>query len=113
MATYKQFSWDVDANASRATNMITQTLGFNNGYEQRVSYGINNTRLLWDCSVTNRKTVIDSIHEFLTDHRGVTPFYVTIDGKKSLYMTDGDLSTSHVGHDVWSIGFKIKQVFMP
>ena len=77
------------------------------------SFGINNVRETWQVTKTGRLAEIEAIYQFLVEHGGVTPFYVTIAGDTKTYRTEGEPSTAHMGGNVWSISFNLKQVFIP
>lgn len=109
----KTFTWCVDAGASRTTELKTNTVSFGDGYEQVSSFGINNARTAWQVAKTARLAEINAIYQFLIEHKGVTPFYLTINGKTKTYRTDGAISKAHLGADVWQISFNLKQVFIP
>ena len=109
----KDFTWCVNAGANQNTAFRTRTTEFGDGYEGVSSFGINNVRTSWQVSKTGDKAVIDAIYEFLIEHKGVTPFYMTIAGDKKTYRTDGDIGKPHISGKVWQISFNVKQVFMP
>lgn len=109
----KEFTWCVNAGASQTIEMRTNVTRFGDGYEQRSSFGINNARKAWSCSKTAYKSEIDAIERFLLEHKGVTPFYMTFDGDKDSYFTDGEIETSHQSGNVWNINFKVVQSFQP
>ena len=109
----KTFTWCVDAGASRTTELKTNVVSFGDGYEQVSSFGINNARVSWSVTKTAYKAEIDAIYDFLIEHKGVMPFYVTIAGQTKSYRTDGSIGTPHQSGDVWQLSFNLKQVFMP
>ena len=109
----KTFTWCVDAGATRTTEPRTNTVQFGDGYEQVSSFGINNVRETWQVTKTAYKAEIDAIYQFLIEHNGVTPFYLTLRGETKAYRTVGEISEPHLGADVWQISFNLKQVFIP
>ena len=109
----KTFTWCVDAGATRTTALKTNTVQFGDGYDQVSSFGINNVRETWQVAKTAYKAEIDAIYAFIVEHKGVTPFYVTIAGDTKAYRTEGGISKNHLGANVWSISFNLKQVFIP
>lgn len=111
----KEFTWCVNAQASKTIEMRTNVTRFGDGYEQRSSFGINNARKSWSCSKTAYKSEIDAIEKFLVEHKGSLPFYMTFDGEKDTYWTDGEIDVSHDtnGGNVWNISFKVVQSFQP
>ena len=111
--TLKTFTWCVDAGASRTTELKTNTVSFGDGYEQVSSFGINNARTAWQVAKTAKLAEIDAIYDFLIEHKGVTPFYLTINGVTKTYRTEGSISKNHLGADVWQLSFNLKQVFLP
>lgn len=109
----KTFTWCVDAGATQDTQLVTNSVKFGDGYEQVSSFGINNARASWSVTKTAKLAEIDAIYSFLIEHKGVTPFYMTINGVTKTYRTEGSINKAHVGADVWSISFNLKQVFIP
>ena len=109
----RTFEWCVDAGATRITSPKTNNVQFGDGYEQVSSFGINNVRETWQVTKTAYKAEIDVIHAFIVEHKGVTPFYVTMGDETKTYRTEGDPSVTHLGADVWQISFNLKQVFIP
>ncbi|UZA63858.1 phage tail protein [Moraxella bovis] len=83
------------------------------GYEQAVSFGINNSRKSWQCSKTDKKAVIDEIYRFLIDTKGVEAFNFTpvADEPSIKVRLDGEISRQKQGGDVWQISFGLRQVF--
>lgn len=109
----RTFTWCVDAGATQDTQLKTNTVSFGDGYEQVSSFGINNAHTAWQVAKTARFAEIDAIYNFLIEHKGVTPFYLMINGVTKTYRTDGSISKSHLGADVWQVSFNLKQVFIP
>lgn len=109
----KTFTWCVDAGATQDTQLVTNSVKFGDGYEQVSSFGINNARTAWQVAKTAYLAEIDAIYNFLIEHKGVTPFYFTINGVTKAYRTDGNISKTHLGADVWQISFNLKQIFIP
>lgn len=109
----RTFTWCVDAGATRTTELKTNVVQFGDGYEQVSSFGINNARKNWQVTRTGRLAELEAIYQFLIEHGGVTPFYLTLRGETKAYRTDGAIDEPHLGADVWSISFNLKQVFIP
>lgn len=109
----RTFTWCVNAGATEETELKTNVTQFGDGYEQVSSVGINNARTSWQVAKTARLAEINAIYQFLIEHKGVTPFYMLINGDTKAYRTEGNISKSHVGADVWQISFNLKQVFLP
>lgn len=109
----RTFDWCVDAGATRTTALKTNTVQFGDGYEQVSSFGINNNVVSWQVTKTGRLAEIDAIYQFLIEHGGVTPFYLTLRGETKTYRTVGEIGEPHLGADVWQISFNLKQVFIP
>lgn len=107
----RTFTWCVNAGATEDTELKTNVTQFGDGYEQVSSTGINNARTAWQVAKTARLAEINAIYQFLIEHKGVTPFYMLINGDTKAYRTEGNISKSHVGADVWQISFNLKQVF--
>ena len=109
----KTFTWCVDAGATQDTELKTNVTQFGDGYEQVSSIGINNARTSWQFSRTGYASEVNPIYAFLKEHKGVTPFIMTIDGETKTYRTDGNISRNHLGADAWQVSFNVKQVFIP
>ncbi len=109
----RTFTWCVNAGVTQDTELKTNVVSFGDGYEQVSSFGINNARTSWSVAKTARLAEIDAIYQFLLDHKGVTPFLLTINGTEKTYRTDGNISKAHLGADVWQVSFNLKQVFLP
>lgn len=111
--TLRTFTWCVNAGATQDTELKTNAVSFGDGYEQVSSFGINNARTSWQVAKTAKLAEIEAIYQFLIDHGGITPFYLTLRGETKAYRTVGEISEPHLGADVWSISFNLKQVFIP
>lgn len=109
----KTFTWCVDAGATEEIELKTNVTQFGDGYEQVSSIGINNARESWPLSVTGRSDKTKAVRQFLLDHKGLTPFIMTIDGETKTYRTDGNISRTHLGADVWRVSFNVRQSFLP
>lgn len=109
----RTFTWCVNAGATEDIELKTNVTQFGDGYEQVSSFGINNARESWPLSVTGCSEKTKAVRQFLLDHKGVTPFIMTIDGETKTYRTDGNVSRTHLGANVWQVSFNIKQVFIP
>ena len=109
----RTFTWCVNAGATQDTELKTNTVSFGDGYEQVSSFGINNARTAWSVAKTAKLAEIEAIYQFLLDHKGVLPFLLTINGITKTYRTDGAINKTHIGGQVWSISFNLKQVFIP
>ena len=111
--TLKTFTWDVNAGATQDTELTTTVTQFGDGYEQVSSFGINNTRTAWQVAKTAKLAEIEAIYQFLLEHKGLTPFLLTINSKTNTYRTEGAINKAHIGAEVWQISFNLKQVFIP
>lgn len=109
----RTFTWCVDARATQDTQIITKSTQFGDGYEQVSSDGINNIRTSWPLTKTGYLAEIDAIYDFLIEHKGVIPFYLTINDVTKTYRTQDGISKTHMGGKVWQISFNLKQVFIP
>lgn len=109
----KTFTWDISADSTETTDINTTITAFGDGYEQAVSFGINNSRKSWQCSKTDTKAVIDEMYRFLTETKGVTPFYFQPIKSEPIIKVrlDGQISRQQKGGEVWQINFNLKQVF--
>lgn len=107
------FKWELDALAGKKISLSVTTSSFGDNYEQTVSNGINNAREGWSHGVTNYYSVTKLVEEFLRRHEGVTPFLMNLGGDVKAYKTVGDIEHTHIGGDVWRVGFSVKQTFIP
>ena len=109
----RNFTWPLDQDSSESTEFNTQTVKFGDGYEQAVSFGINNARKTWQASVTSTKTVVDQIYRFLLDTKAVEPFSISpVPSEPAIKVRcDGEISRTQLGGAVWRISFNLRQVF--
>lgn len=109
----KTFTWDIQADSSETTTTNAKTVAFGDGYEQAVSFGINNARKSWQCSKTDTKAVIDEMYRFLIGTKGVEAFdFQPIKSEPSIKVRlDSDVTRNQEGGDTWKISFTLKQVF--
>ena len=109
----RNFSWQLDQDSSESTEFNTQTVGFGDGYEQAVSFGINNARKSWSASVTNTKAAVDEIYRFLLSTKNVEPFTIKpiADEPAITARCDGEITRAHLGGMAWRISFNLRQVF--
>lgn len=109
----RNFTWQLDQDSSESTEFNTQVVKFGDGYEQAVSFGINNTRKKWSASITNTKAVIDEIYRFLVNTRAVEPFSISpVPSEPAITVRcEGEISRSHLGGMAWRISFNLRQVF--
>lgn len=109
----RNFVWQLDQDSSESTEFNTQVTSFGDGYEQAVSFGINNARKTWSASVTNTKSVVDAVYQFLLDTETVEPFSITpVPSEPAIKVRcDGEVSRTHLGGAVWRISFNLRQVF--
>jgi phage-related protein len=109
----KTFEWCVNAGATQDTQLVTSSVKFGDGYEQVSSTGINNVSTSWQVAKTAYLAEVDAIYDFLIEHKGVTPFYLTINGVTKTYRTEGNINKAHVSGKVWQVSFNLKQAFLP
>lgn len=109
----KTFTWDISQDSTETTDISKTTTQFGDGYEQAVSFGINNTRKSWQCSKKDTKAVIDEMHRFLIGTKGVEAFnFQPIKSEPSIKVRlDGNPTRNQEGGDTWKISFTLKQVF--
>lgn len=109
----KTFTWDISQDSTETTAITKTTTQFGDGYEQAVSFGINNVRKMWQCSKTDTKAVIDEMYRFLLATSGVEVFnFQPIKSEPSIKVRlEGDVARNQEGGDVWKISFTLKQVF--
>lgn len=111
--TDKTFRWDISQDSTETTVISKTTTQFGDGYEQSVSFGINNARKSWQCSKTDTKAVIDEMYRFLIGTKGVEAFnFQPIKSEPAIKVRlDGDVTRNQEGGDAWKISFALKQVF--
>lgn len=69
------FTWLVDANPVQTKRPRVNSIRFGDGYEQRVSHGINTNPQVWDVSFSNRdEDESTEIDEFLDSLGGISSF---------------------------------------
>lgn len=69
------FTFTPDFGAQVAKKPVVRSVKFSDGYEQRLSYGINTAPQSWSLSFAQREdTEANEIESFLADKNGVTPF---------------------------------------
>lgn len=109
----KTFTWDIGQDSAETTALNKTTTRFGDGYDQAVSFGINNARKSWQCSKTDTKAVIDEIYRFLLATKGVEVFnFQPVKSEPSIKVRlDGEISRQNIGADGWQISFNLKQVF--
>lgn len=109
----RSFTWDISQESTETTVINKSTTQFGDGYEQAVSFGINNARKSWQCSKTDTKAVIDEIYHFLIGTKGVEVFnFQPVKSEPSIKVRlDGEISRQNIGADGWQISFNLKQVF--
>ncbi|MCL1623811.1 phage tail protein [Moraxella sp. Tifton1] len=109
----KTFTWDISQDSTETTAINKTTTQFGDGYEQSVSFGINNSRKSWQCSKTDTKAVIDEIYRFLVDTKGVEAFnFKPLPDEPAIKVRlDGEVSRNRVGGNAWQISFNLKQTF--
>ena len=109
----RNFTWQLDQDSSESTEFNAKVAGFGDGYEQVVSFSINNTRKTWSASVTNTKAVVDEIYRFLLDTKAVEPFSISpVPSEPAITVRcDGEISRTHLGGVTWRISFNLRQVF--
>lgn len=109
----KTFTWDISQDSTETTVVSKSTTQFGDGYEQVVSFGVNNARKMWQCSKIDTKAVIDEMYRFLLATKGVEVFnFQPIKSEPSIKVRlDGQVSRQQKGGNTWQISFNLKQVF--
>lgn len=109
------FTWNVDSGAVQNKKPRVSNIKFGDGYEQRVSYGINTNPQEWDLSFANRsEDESNEIDDFLTEHAGITSFEWTPPGQASAlkFKCQEWVKVAQKGN-FFSITAKFEQVFEP
>ena len=83
MATFPAITPTYGAQKSSAPNV--RTAKFGDGYEQRVTFGINQNPKVWDLTWNISETDADTIETFLDARAGVEPFQWTPLGESTEY----------------------------
>lgn len=96
------------------TTYRVQTARFGDGYEQRVSDGINTTikqvQLGFDNLTSAEK---DSVMTFLNARGGFESFFYTLPSESTprLWVLEGGVSVAGSQANLWNVGFTLREVF--
>lgn len=88
-----------------------KTASFGDGYEQRVSDGINTNKQMWDVVFQRAKTDIDAIDAFFAAKGGVDSFTWTPAGGTEIKVICRSWSRRFIAPNVGVISTKFEQVF--
>lgn len=109
-----------DKTMQRATKPKVYMASFGDGYEQRISQGINPLGEVYSLSFNNRtKEEIDDIVAFLDDKAGVTNFAFTIPdssglgGETEIKVVCEDYSLSYTNDEFYSCSATFRRVYEP
>lgn len=109
----REFTWELDKDSALSIKYDAVHTKFGDGYEQSVSFGINNERLTWSCTKTDNKATIDAMVSFLRETKGVEAFLLaSIPNQPNLKVRlDGGINMQKIGGDTWQASFSLTQVF--
>ena len=110
----KTFTWCVSIDSSETTAHSVNKVRFGDGYEQVSSFGINNKRKSWQCSVQDYKPIVDDIYNFLDSTQAVEPFFFQPIKTEQGFTVRlvGEISRQKIGGNVWKISFNLEQAFI-
>jgi len=110
---------DKGFNRSVATNTIK--ISFGDGYEQRVSKGINNSKQNYSLTISNRPRVeADNIADYLTSLKGVSAFNLNIpdfgeqgetDNEKTIRVVCDGFTQTYLQNEHYTITMQVRRVY--
>ncbi len=109
------FIYTPDFDAEKAKNPNVSNVKFGDGYEQRVTKGINGSPEVWNLIFANRnESETNAIDIFLEDLNGVTPFLWTPPGsmEQKVYKCQ-QWNVRVVKYNLFTITAVFEQVFEP
>ncbi len=104
------FKNDLDGNRS-SYKFAKQVVKFGDGYEQRISIGINNKSGEWSYQRTALIEEIDQIQAFFDRHESVVSFIYKNPQSQSVKAVAEDYDLTCLGGKMWRISTTIRQVF--
>lgn len=109
----REYTWCLDAGASRQTSFTVQAVQFGDGYKQVSDSGINNVRDSASYSTTGKLAEVSQAYNFLREHKGVTPFIINVGGVTGVFRTVNEVTRTHIKADRWQVSFTVEEVFIP
>lgn len=110
------FTWTADYGYSKQTQFKTRKTQFNDGYEQRVAFGLNTQPQVYSLTFSNRvNTEADAIEQFLQARNGVESFDWTPPqgGSAIKVVCDDPPERTPVAYNLNTIRATFRQVFEP
>lgn len=104
------FKNDLEGNRS-SYKFAKQVVKFGDGYEQRISVGINNKSGEWSYQRTAQLEEINQIQAFFDRHQSVVPFIYPNPQSQSVKAVAEDYQLTCLGGKIWRISTTIRQVF--
>ena len=104
------FKNDLEGNRS-SYKFAKQVVKFGDGYEQRISVGINNKSGEWSYQRTAQLEEINQIQAFFDRHQSVVPFIYPNPQSQSVKAVAEDYDLICLGAKIWRISTTIRQVF--
>lgn len=105
-----EFKNDLEGNRS-SYKFNRRVVKFGDGYEQRVSHGINSKSGEWNYQRTAKFEEVERIADFFDQHYCVVPFsYRNPEGKNVKAIAE-DYQITHLGGGISRISTTFKQVF--
>lgn len=105
------FIWNPSYGSRQSSSPVVRSVRFGDGYEQRLSYGLNTDLKTWDVSFDNVSTAVkDQITGFLDARQGVQNFnWASPEGAVGSYVCQQwDVTAS--GPSRWTITATFREV---
>ena len=109
--TISSFTYAPSFSASESSKPVTRVVRFNDGYEQRLSFGLQNDLKTWRLEFdyrTNEET--SAITGFFEARRGVDAFAWTNPYGKTAYYVCEEWSVEHAGCNLNTVQATFRQV---
>lgn len=106
------FVWIPDYGTSRQHQPAVRTVKFGDGYEQRLTYGINTNLQKWGLQFTARTNQeADAIMDFLDDSNAVTAFdWTTPDGVSGKKWICRQWSKTMIAYNINDVSAEFEEV---
>lgn len=105
----QKFDWDVTLDEFGVDiKFNTKTLTFGDGYDQDVSFGINNDKTDWSWAIIDSQTVINEIQDFLVATKGSETF-LWDSPRGEVRVKVSDLRVVPLGGVLWKISATFSQ----
>lgn len=93
------FNFPIETKPTGTVNFRTRSVGFGEGYEQRVGDGLNTKVQIWNVTIDNSYEVTQQVMDFLDRHSGYIAFQWVPPGRSEprKYICEGYTEVPHVG----------------